>query len=127
MNSDNISFNPNQMRWRPIPEVKEGKVNFIEGMVSIMGSGEPSLKQGISIYVYSANESMGKSAFYNSDGDFLIVPHVGVLRITTLFGKLTVKPKEICVIPRGVKFTVDVDGDSRGWIAEVFGHHLSLP
>jgi homogentisate 1,2-dioxygenase len=42
-----------------------------------MGAGEPSLKQGVSIYAYSANTSMGNSAFYNSDGDFLIVPHAG--------------------------------------------------
>ena len=58
-----------------------------------MGSGEPSLKQGISIYVYSANDSMSKTAFYNSDGDFLIVPHAGTLYITTSNGKLTVKPR----------------------------------
>jgi len=58
-----------------------------------MGAGEPSLKQGISIYVYSANSSMDKTAFYNSDGDFLIVPHHGTLYIKTLFGRLTVRPR----------------------------------
>ena len=58
-----------------------------------MGAGEPSLKQGISIYAYSANSCMDKTAFYNSDGDFLIVPHHGTLYIKTLFGKLTVRPK----------------------------------
>jgi len=58
-----------------------------------MGAGEPSLKQGISIYVYSANTSMDKTAFYNSDGDFLIVPHKGTLYVNTLLGKLTVSPK----------------------------------
>jgi homogentisate 1,2-dioxygenase len=58
-----------------------------------MGSGEPSLKQGISIYAYSANESMNKTAFYNSDGDFLIVPHIGTLYVKTLNGLITVKPR----------------------------------
>lgn len=72
------------------------------------GAGEPSLKQGIGIYVYSANKSMGKTTFVNSDGDFLIVPHKGTLYIKTLCGKLTVSPREICIIPRGMKFTVDV-------------------
>ena len=43
---------------------------------------------------------MDKQAFYNSDGDFLIVPHIGTLFITTIFGKLTVEPREICIIPR---------------------------
>ena len=51
---------------------------------------------------------MNKTAFYNSDGDFLIVPHIGTLHVTTLNGKLTVKPKEILVIPRGIKFSIDV-------------------
>lgn len=51
------------------------------------------MKQGISIYVYSANASMEKTAFYNSDGDFLIVPYKGTLYIKTLMGKLTVRPR----------------------------------
>lgn len=51
---------------------------------------------------------MGKTTFVNSDGDFLIVPHKGTLYIKTLCGKLTVSPREICIIPRGMKFTVDV-------------------
>ena len=55
-----------------------------------MGAGEPTLKQGISIYAYSANASMGKTAFYNSDGDFLIVPQSGTLYLRTLNGKMTV-------------------------------------
>jgi homogentisate 1,2-dioxygenase len=60
-----------------------------------MGAGEPSLKQGVSIYVYSFNRSMSddKKSFNNSDGDFLVVPHSGTLHIKTLMGKMTVKPK----------------------------------
>jgi len=73
-----------------------------------MGAGEPTLKQGIAVYAYSANTSMNKTAFYNSDGDFLIVPQGGTLFIRTLFGKMTVAPWEIAIIPRGVKFSVDV-------------------
>lgn len=101
---------PNQLRWKAIPSVKTGSsVTFIEGLTSLMGAGEPSLKQGISIYAYSANASMGKSAFYNSDGDFLIVPHAGVMKVRTLNGLLTVKPHEILVIPRGITFSIDVE------------------
>ena len=128
MTEESCHVHPNQLRWRPIPDVKDNqKLNFVEGLVSIAGAGEPSLKQGISIYTYSANTSMGKQSFYNSDGDFLIVPHIGTLFITTLFGKITVKPREICVIPRGIKYTVDVEGPVKGWITELYGHHLSLP
>ncbi len=127
LHKDNLSHHPNQLRWKAIPEAKEEKVNFVEGLVSVLGAGEPSLKQGISIYVYSANTSMEKTAFYNSDGDFLIVPHKGTLYVTTEMGKMTVRPREICVIPRGIKFSIDLEGDSRGWVAELFGQHLILP
>ena len=88
-----MKFHPNQLRWKTIPKIKDDKINFVEGIVSVMGAGEPSLKQGISIYVYSANISMNKTAFYNSDGDFLIVPHAGILYIKTLCGRLTIRPR----------------------------------
>ena len=92
-----------------------------------MGAGEPSLKHGMAIYAYSANVSMTKTAFYNSDGDFLIVPHKGTLFVKTLNGKLIVKPKEILIIPRGVKFSIDVDDEVKGWATELYGQHLLLP
>jgi homogentisate 1,2-dioxygenase len=88
-----LDYHPNQLRWKAIPSLKEGSVNFVQGLVSLLGAGEPSLKQGISIYVYSANSSMEKTAFYNSDGDFLIVPQAGTLFVRTLNGRLTVKPR----------------------------------
>lgn len=64
--------------------MKEGESrNFVEGLVSVAGAGEPSMKEGIAIYVYSANKSMENTAMYNSDGDFLIVPYHGDLFVTT--------------------------------------------
>jgi homogentisate 1,2-dioxygenase len=67
------------------------------------------------------------TAFYNADGDFLIIPQQGVLHITTEFGKLNVFPKEIVVIPRGIRFRIDVESDSRGYVCEVFKGHFVLP
>ena len=117
MDESELKFDPNQYRWKKIPSVKEGeKKNFVEGLVSIAGSGEPTLKTGMSIYAYSANKSMDKETFVNSDGDFLIVPFEGKLFLRTLMGKMVVEPKEICVIPRGVKFSVDVEENVKGWI-----------
>ena len=31
------------------------------------------------------------------------------------------------MIPRGVKFSVDVEDNVKGWITESFGHHFALP
>ena len=81
---------------------------------------------------------MGKTAFYSSDGDFLIVPQEGTLYITTEFGKMTVKPREICVIQRGMKFKVDVNPNvemvdesssrkARGYMCEIYKSHFVIP
>ena len=70
---------------------------------------------------------MENQAFYNSDGDFLIVPQEGVLYLKTEFGKLVVGPREIVVIPRGIKFSIDVEGQSNGWICEIYKGHFRLP
>ncbi|QQP51874.1 Homogentisate 1_2dioxygenase, partial [Caligus rogercresseyi] len=64
---------------------------------------------------------------YNSDGDFLIVPQVGTLFIKTEMGRLVVEPNEICIIPRGIRFNVQLNEQSRGYIAEVYGAHFILP
>lgn len=31
------------------------------------------------------------------------------------------------MIPRGIKFSIDVTGEVKGWVAEIFGHHFALP
>jgi homogentisate 1,2-dioxygenase len=78
--------------------------------------------------MYSCNTSMKENtAFYNADGDMLIVQQHGELHITTELGKLSVNSKEIALIPRGLRFRVDVDGNARGYICELFKGHLALP
>eukprot|EP00463_Aulacantha_scolymantha_P000061 TRINITY_DN1034_c0_g1_i1.p1 TRINITY_DN1034_c0_g1~~TRINITY_DN1034_c0_g1_i1.p1 ORF type:complete len:252 (+),score=37.21 TRINITY_DN1034_c0_g1_i1:407-1162(+) len=66
-------------------------------------------------------------AFFNADGDFLFVPQQGSLRIQTEFGYLHISPGEIAVIQRGMVFTVQVDGPTRGYICEVYEDHFILP
>ena len=83
------------------------------------------MKNGMGIHLYSCNTSMDKnSAFYSADGDFLIVPQLGSLDITTEFGKLYVSPWEIVVIPRGIKFHIAVEGNSRGYFCEIYSGHF---
>lgn len=94
------------------------------------GAGDPTLKQGIGMYVYAAGKSMDeKTAFYSADGDLLIVPQEGTLDIRTELGWLLVRPMEICVIPRGVKYQVHlVEGKSaRGYALELYQGHFNLP
>lgn len=79
---------PTQLTWAPfdIPSGNE-KVNFVQGLKTMMGNGGPMLREGLAVHVYVCNADMGKTAFVNSDGDFLIVPSTGRLDIQTEMGK----------------------------------------
>ncbi|KAG0173203.1 hypothetical protein DFQ28_001238 [Apophysomyces sp. BC1034] len=120
---------PTQIRWSPfdLPAENE-KVDFVQGLKTLAGAGEPSCRSGLAVHIYTANQDMDRKAFYNSDGDWLIVPQHGRLDITTEFGKMMVAPNEICVIQRGIRFSVALpDGPVRGYILEVFGSVFELP
>jgi homogentisate 1,2-dioxygenase len=58
----------------------------------------------------------------------LIVPQQGRVRFATELGVIDAEPQEIVVIPRGVRFRVELlDGASRGYICENFGANFRLP
>jgi homogentisate 1,2-dioxygenase len=117
---------PNQMRWNPVP-MPEKKTDFLEGIVTLGGCGDPALQLGVGIHVYAANTSMKDRYFYNADGEMLIVPQQGKLSVHTELGILEVAPGEICVVPRGMKMRVDLKGPSRGYICENYGLTFRLP
>jgi len=125
---DEENPDPNQLRWKPfdLPGENEDR-DFVQGLATVCGAGDPRTRNGIAIHIYSCNKSMKDKAFYNSDGDYLIVPQKGILYITTEFGKLMVVPKEICVIQQGIRFSVEIDEASRGYVLEVFDNHFILP
>lgn len=120
--SEDPSFTPpNQMRWNPKPYPQE-KTHFVAGIETFAAHA------GAAIHLYAANASMHKEFFYDADGELLIVPQEGALHIKTEFGFLDVKPGEICVIPRGVKFQVQLlNEQARGYICENFGAIFRLP
>ncbi|XP_037094604.1 homogentisate 1,2-dioxygenase-like [Pollicipes pollicipes] len=117
---------PNQMLWRPFA-LPDGEVDFVSGLHTVCGAGHPRERHGLAVHVYLCTAPMGDSCLYNSDGDFLIVPQQGELRITTEMGRLRVRPNEICVVPQGVRFHVAVSGPSRGYVLEVYDGHFQLP
>jgi homogentisate 1,2-dioxygenase len=78
--------------------------------------------------LYAANRSMQRRFFYDADGEMLIVPQQGTLVLDTELGRLKVEPQEIAVIPRGLRFRVDLaNGAARGYICENFGALFKLP
>jgi len=79
------------------------------------------------VHLYACNQSMKDCSFSSADGDLLVVPQEGPLRVTTECGILDVPPGHIVLIPRGIRFAVAIEGPSRGYVAEVFDSHFELP
>ncbi len=118
---------PEQLRWSPIP-LPETPVDFVDGLFSMGGSGGAGAYDGVGIHVYAANTSMTDRFFYSADGELLLVPQLGRLVVATELGTLEVEPQEIAVIPRGIRFRVELpDGASRGYVCENQGRALRLP
>ncbi|KJZ75868.1 hypothetical protein HIM_04692 [Hirsutella minnesotensis 3608] len=131
----NVEFVASQQAWDPFPLPEphgtnsgDQGTNFVQGIRTIGGQGDPTLQEGIAIHIYSADASMDRSAFCNNDGDFLVLPQKGRLEIQTELGWLMAHPGELVVIQAGIRFRVLLpDGPSRGYIQEIFGGHYDLP
>jgi homogentisate 1,2-dioxygenase len=124
---DDVPTPPNQMRWDPLP-IPGSATDFVDGLVTMAGNGSPAAQRGCGIHMYSANASMIDRFFYDADGELLIVPQQGRLRFATELGRIDVEPQEIVVIPRGIRFRVELlDGAARGYVCENYGALLRLP
>ncbi|MBV9840603.1 MAG: homogentisate 1,2-dioxygenase [Sphingomonadaceae bacterium] len=123
---EEVPPSPNRLRWNPLP-LPGQPTDFLDGLVSYAGNGSPAAGHGIGIHLYAADRSMERRAFFSADGELLIVPQQGALRIVTELGVLAVAPRSIALIPRGLRFRVGVDGPSRGYVCENYGSALRLP
>ncbi|MEN9727589.1 MAG: hypothetical protein RL434_1955 [Pseudomonadota bacterium] len=117
----------NPLRWDPLP-IPDAPADFIDGMTTLALCGNAGLQLGMGAHVYLANRSMHDRFFQNSDGELLVLPQQGRLIIHTECGVLEVAPREMALIPRGMKFRVALpDGPSRGYVCENHGALLRLP
>ncbi len=124
---DEQPVTPNQLRWSP-RSLPTTPTDFLQGLFTVAGNGGAAAQSGVGIHVYAANCDMTGRYFYDADGELLIVPQQGRLRIATELGILEIEPQEIAVIPRGVRFSVALlDGVARGYVCENFGALLRLP
>jgi homogentisate 1,2-dioxygenase len=117
---------PNRLRWDPLPIPTE-PTDFVDGLVTLAGNGDVGAQAGLGVHLYLANTSMKNRVFYDADGELLLVPQQGVLTLVTELGVLTAGPGHIAVIPRGVRFRVELDGPSRGYVCENYGAAFKLP
>src|ERR1700739_2799428 len=121
-----VPTTPNQLRWDPLPLTAK-KTDFVDGIITLGGNGDPAMQVGVAIHMYAANASMEGRFFCNADGGMLIVPQEGGLGLATELGVLGVGPGEIAVVQRGVKFKVEVAGGVRGYVCENYGMAFRLP
>lgn len=116
-----------QLRWDPTP-IPEERLTFLTGLRTMTTAGDVFTQAGMAAHVYLVTESMVDEVFYNADGELLIVPQQGSLRLVTELGIMEIGPAEIAVVPRGMKFRVElVDGPSRGYVCENYGAKFTLP
>ena len=117
---------PNRLRWDPLP-IPKASADFLQGLTTIAGSGDPAAQHGNAVHIYCANRSMQRY-FWNADGELMLVPQEGALSLFTELGRLEVEPGEIAVVPRGMKFKVEIGGGGvRGYLCENYGAPFRLP
>jgi homogentisate 1,2-dioxygenase len=116
-----------QLRWNPIP-IPRQTLTFVTGLRTITTAGDSDTQTGMAAHLLLVTKSMENEYFFNADGEFLVVAQEGRLRFRTEFGAIEIEPGEICVVPRGVIFKVELaDGPARAYVCENYGGAFTLP
>lgn len=126
---------PQPAALEPLP-APTGPTDFLDGLWTLGGNGDATQRTGMAVHLYCANTSMERRVFGNADGELLIVPEQGGLLLRTELGLLHAEPGEVVLIPRGVRFRVELldtapDGGpgpaARGYVCENYGRPFQLP
>jgi homogentisate 1,2-dioxygenase len=117
---------PNRLRWDPPGDLPED-ADFVDGLVTMLANRDPADLEGVAVHLYRASKSMERRIFVDADGELLIIPQKGALRILTELGVIELEPGWVGLVPRGVKFRIEVDGEARGYVAENQGVPFRLP
>lgn len=118
-----------QLRWSPTP-MPDKPTTFVHGVNTMTTAGDALSQSGMAAHVYAFNENMEDDYFFNADGEMLIVPERGNIRIFTELGIIDLEPLEICIIPRGMIIKVmlaDGTSEARGYICENYGAKFTIP
>ncbi|MEO7688889.1 MAG: homogentisate 1,2-dioxygenase [Sphingomonas sp.] len=117
---------PNRLRWGPL-DIEDA--DWLDSLTTMVVAGDgPKSQAGVAMHIYRASKDMVDRAFVSADGELLILPEMGALTLYTELGRIDVKPGEVVLIPRGVRFRVVLpDGKARGYVAENHGQLFRLP
>jgi homogentisate 1,2-dioxygenase len=117
---------PDPLRWHPIP-IGDAPMDFVDGLRTMVLNGDPDAQTGMAAHLALMNRSMQGRALVNADSEMLVLPQQGRLRFVTELGVLEAGPGEMVLLPRGIAFSVLVDGPSRAYVCENHGAPLRLP
>jgi homogentisate 1,2-dioxygenase len=123
---DGVTAPPNPMRWHAATVPAE-PLDFIDGLRTMVVNGDADAQTGMAAHIVLMNQPMGRRALVNADGEMLLVPQQGALRVTTELGVLEAGPGEVLLLPRGMVFKVDVSGPSIAYVCENYGAPFLLP
>ena len=125
---------PNRYRWsaRPMADAgagtEAGGGDFIDTLLPVMANGAPESLSGVALFTFAATRDMGDRVMFDADGELLILPQDGRLSIMTELGRIDIEPQMLAVIPRGIRFRIDLpDGRARGYVTENRGAMFRLP
>jgi homogentisate 1,2-dioxygenase len=122
-----VEVAPDPLRWHPMP-LPPGPCDFLDGLRTMVVNGDADQQSGVAVHLYACDTPMTDRAFVNADGEMLLVPQEGALRVTTELGVLEAGPGDIVLVPRGLVFRVDPQGTAaRGYVCENYGAAFRLP
>jgi homogentisate 1,2-dioxygenase len=120
------ALDPNRQRWSPLP-LPDAPTDWLDGLKTLAGNGSAEEGTGVSIHLYACNAPMGRRALVSADGEMLLIPEIGTLGVTTECGGFALTPGQVGLVPRGMRFRVDVEGPARGYVCENHGNAFRLP
>lgn len=113
---------PNALRWSPLYDDKTGDCDFVQGLFHCAGTALNNA------FIYHCTRSMTDTYFVSNDGELLFVPYEGTINLHTELGVLNLPTGMIAVIPRGIKFRVELLGaEAKGYLCENGGAPFILP
>ncbi|HET6521677.1 MAG TPA: homogentisate 1,2-dioxygenase [Geminicoccaceae bacterium] len=116
-----------QLRWSPAP-IPDEELTFVTGLRTVTTAGDAGTQTGMAAHLLFVTRSMAGEYFLDADGELLVVAQEGELRFRTEFGLIEIAPGEVCVIPRGVIFKVELPaGPARAYVCENYGGAFTLP
>lgn len=123
----NYALPPIPMRWSPLAYPEHKKMDFIEGLMPVGMSGVLS-DPTAAAYLYEIQETDKNTFYCNADAEWLWIPQEGELTLETELGTLSIKPGEIALIPRGMKFRLQLNSTkARGYLCENYKMPFMLP